>query len=53
VVAEQGYVLVWEGGRPVLRAVSLGAPLPDGRLEVTGGLAPGERLVRHPGPTGR
>ena len=45
-VAEQGYVLVWERGRAVLRGVTLGAVLPDGRLEVVSGLAPGEQVVR-------
>ena len=45
-IAEQGYVLVSDGGRTVLRAVTLGTTLPDGRIEVTSGLSPGERLVR-------
>jgi len=45
-IAEQGYVLVSDGGRTVLRAVTLGPPLPDGRIEVLSGLSPGERLVR-------
>lgn len=45
-LTEQGYVVVWENGRAVLRAVSLGAALPDGRVEVVSGLAPGERVLR-------
>jgi multidrug efflux pump subunit AcrA (membrane-fusion protein) len=45
-LAEEGYVLVWEHGRSALRAVTLGADLEDGRVEVVSGLAPGERLVR-------
>ncbi|MGH7628519.1 MAG: efflux RND transporter periplasmic adaptor subunit [Gemmatimonadales bacterium] len=45
-IAEEGYVLVWEHGRSTLRAVTLGADLGDGRVEVVSGLAPGERLVR-------
>lgn len=45
-IAEQGYVLVWDHGRAVLRAITLGATLPDGRLEVTSGLAAGEQVVR-------
>lgn len=45
-LAEQGYVLVWENGRTVLRAVTLGAQLRDGRLEVVSGLSPGEQVVR-------
>ena len=45
-IAEQGYVLVWDHGRAVLRAITIGATLPDGRLEVTSGLAAGEQVVR-------
>ncbi len=45
-IAEQGYVLVSDGGRTLLRSVTLGATLPDGRIEVVSGLSPGERLVR-------
>jgi len=45
-IAEEGYVLVWEHGRSALRAVTLGADLGDGRVEVVSGIAPGERLVR-------
>ena len=45
-VAEEGYVLVWENGRSVLRGVTLGATLPDGRVEVVTGLAAGDQVVR-------
>jgi RND family efflux transporter MFP subunit len=44
-LADSGYVLVWQEGRTTLRAVTLGARLPDGRLEVTSGLSAGERVV--------
>ncbi len=43
-ITEDGFVLVWENDRTVLRAVTLGAALEDGRVEVLGGLAFGERL---------
>lgn len=43
---EDQYVLVWEDERQVLRTVTPGSLLPDGRLEIASGLAPGERLVR-------
>ena len=49
-VAEPGYVLVWENGRTVLRAVTLGAEVANGRVEVVTGLAPGERVVRSAAP---
>ena len=45
-IAEEGYVLVSEHGRTALRAVTLGADLGDGRVEVVSGLSAGERLVR-------
>ena len=44
-LADSGYVLVWEDGRTAMRAVTLGARLSDGRVEVVSGLAPGERLA--------
>jgi RND family efflux transporter MFP subunit len=46
IVGEDGYALVWENGRTALRAVTLGADLGGGRVEVVSGLAPGERLTR-------
>jgi membrane fusion protein (multidrug efflux system) len=45
-VSEDGYVAVVEAGRTTLRAVTTGAALGDGRLEVVSGLSPGERVVR-------
>lgn len=48
VIAREGYALVWEHGRSTLRAVTLGAELGDGRVEVVSGLAPGERVLRRP-----
>jgi RND family efflux transporter MFP subunit len=45
-IGEDGYALVWENGRTALRAVTLGADLGGGRVEVVSGLAPGERLAR-------
>lgn len=46
IIGEDGYALVWENGRSALRAVTLGADLDGGRVEVVSGLAPGERLAR-------
>lgn len=45
-IAGEGYATVWENNRTVLRAVTLGADLGGGRVEVVSGLAAGERLVR-------
>jgi RND family efflux transporter MFP subunit len=45
-VAAEGYALVWDHGRSTLRAVTLGADLGNGRVEVVSGLAPGERVLR-------
>jgi len=45
-IGEDGYALVWENGRTALRAVTLGADLDSGRVEIVSGLAPGERLAR-------
>ena len=45
-VAEEGYALVWADDRATLRAVTLGADLGGGRVEVVSGLVPGETVVR-------
>lgn len=45
-VVEDGYALVWADRRTTLRAVTLGAELDGGRVEVVSGLAPGETVVR-------
>jgi membrane fusion protein, multidrug efflux system len=45
-VGKDGYVLVWQGDRTTLRAITRGSELPDGLVEVIGGLAPGERVLR-------
>lgn len=45
-VNRQGYVLVWQDNRTVLRQVTLGAELDGDRVEVIGGLSPGDRVVR-------
>lgn len=45
-VAPEGYVVVVDNGRTSMRAVTIGASLANGRLEVVSGLAPGERLAR-------
>ena len=45
-MSPDGYVLVWANGRTTLRAVTLGADLSAGRVEVASGLAPGETVVR-------
>ena len=47
-VNEEGYVLVWENGRSVMRQVQVGAEMPDGKVEIISGLEPGERLLRSP-----
>jgi RND family efflux transporter MFP subunit len=45
-VGADGYALVLQGGRATLRAVLTGDTLADGRVEVLGGLAAGERVAR-------
>ncbi len=45
-MAQDGYVLVRANDRTTLRAVTLGADLSDGRVEVVSGLSPGETVVR-------
>jgi membrane fusion protein, multidrug efflux system len=44
-ISADGYALVVEGNRSTLRAVTLGADIGDGRVEVVSGLAPGERVA--------
>jgi RND family efflux transporter MFP subunit len=44
-ISPDGYVLVAEGGRTMMRPVTVGAEVPGGRLEVVTGLARGERLA--------
>ena len=46
VVTADGYTLVLHNGRSTLRAVLVGDTLADGRVEVLGGLAAGERVSR-------
>jgi membrane fusion protein (multidrug efflux system) len=46
-VGKDGYVLVWEGDRSTLRAITRGSELPDDLIEVVSGLAPGERVLRN------
>jgi RND family efflux transporter MFP subunit len=45
-VGAGGVVTVWTGTAAVARPVRLGGELPDGKVEVAEGLAPGERVVR-------
>jgi membrane fusion protein, multidrug efflux system len=45
-VAREGYALVWEDSRTVLRPITLGAELEGDRVEVVSGLAPGDKVVR-------
>ena len=45
-VGTEGIVLVLEDGRPTSRAVTFGADLGEGRVEVLSGLSAGERVVR-------
>jgi membrane fusion protein, multidrug efflux system len=45
-VGKDGYVLVQEGDRTTLRAITRGSELPDDLVEVVSGLAPGERVLR-------
>jgi membrane fusion protein (multidrug efflux system) len=47
-VSAQGYVLVWENDRAVLRPVATGPRLRDGRVEIRSGLSGGELIVRNP-----
>jgi membrane fusion protein (multidrug efflux system) len=45
-VARDGYALVQENGRTALRAVTLGADLDGGKVEVLSGIAAGETVVK-------
>ena len=45
-VSPDGYALVIENGRTILRPVTLGADVGDGRVEVVSGLTSGERVAR-------
>lgn len=45
-VSPDGYVVAWTGDRTSLRAVTLGADLGGGRVEVVTGLAAGDTVVR-------
>ena len=45
-VGKDGYVLVWEGDRTTLRAITRGSELPDDLVEVVSGLALGEKVLR-------
>ena len=45
-VAREGYALVLDENRTILRPITLGAELEGDRVEVVSGLAPGERVVR-------
>ena len=47
-LADQGYVLVVEQDRTVMRQVRAGAELPDGQVEIESGLTAGERLAPIP-----
>lgn len=48
-IGADGFALVWANGRATARAVTTGADLPGGRVEVLRGLAPGE-VVLHSAP---
>lgn len=45
-VAQDGYALIWDNEKTILRPVTVGAELGDGRVEVVSGLAAGEKVVR-------
>jgi len=44
-IAADGYALVIDAGRTTMRPVTVGATLPDGRVEIVTGLVAGERLA--------
>jgi len=45
-IAPDGYAVVVDDGRSMLRSVTVGRDLGDGRVEILSGLAVGERLAR-------
>ena len=45
-VDSEGYAIVWDTTRGVLRQVTVGAELPGDRIEIVDGLAAGEKVVR-------
>jgi len=45
-IASDGYALVWSDDKTILRPVSIGTDVGDGRVEVLSGLAAGEKVVR-------
>ena len=45
-IAPEGFALVVENGRSTLRPVTVGREIGRGRVEILGGLSPGERLAR-------
>jgi hypothetical protein len=45
-VNEEGYALIWSGDKTLLRPLQLGREIPDDRVEVVSGLAPGEKVIR-------
>jgi hypothetical protein len=45
-VNEEGYALIWANDKTILRPLQLGREIPDDRVEVVSGLAPGEKVMR-------
>jgi RND family efflux transporter MFP subunit len=45
-IARDGYALVWSDQKTILRPVSIGSDVGNGRVEVVSGLAAGEQVVR-------
>ena len=45
-LAAEGYVVVVDNGRSMLRTVTVGRDIGNGRVEIVSGLSPGERLAR-------
>jgi RND family efflux transporter MFP subunit len=46
-VNEEGYALIWADEKTILRPLQLGRDIPDDRVEVVSGLAPGEKVMRN------